>query len=148
MSAYITNRKVHFDFEILEKFEAGVVLFGYEVKAVRKGLGKLEGAHIVIHGNEASLVGARISYYQEANTPKEYNPDRERRLLLSKKELAKLVGSGAQSGLTVVPLSWYNRKSKVKLEIALAKGKKKQDKRETLKKRDSKREIDRILKTQ
>ena len=148
MSAYISNRKVRFDFEILETFEAGVVLFGYEVKAVRKGLGKLEGAHIVIHGNEASLVGARISYYQEANTPKEYNPDRERRLLLSKKELAKLTGGGAQTGLTVVPLSLYNKGSKIKLEIALARGKKKQDKRESLKNRDSKREIDRILKTQ
>ncbi len=148
MSAYITNRKVRFDFEILETFEAGVVLFGYEVKAVRKGLGKLEGAYIVLHGNEAFLVGARISFYQEANTPKEYNPDRQRKLLLSKKELAKLQGSGAQTGLTVVPLSLYNKGSKIKLEIALAKGKKKQDKRETLKKRDSKREIDRILKTQ
>jgi SsrA-binding protein len=148
MSAYIQNRKVRFDFEILETIEAGVVLFGYEVKAVRKGLGKLEGAYVVIHNNEAFLVGARISYYQEANTPKDYNPDRQRKLLLSKKELAKLTGTGANTGLTVVPLSWYNKGSKVKLEIALAKGKKKQDKRESLKKRDSKREIDRILKTQ
>ncbi|MFM2381811.1 MAG: hypothetical protein RLZZ76_578 [Candidatus Parcubacteria bacterium] len=148
MGAYITNRKVHFDFEILETFEAGVVLFGYEVKAVRKGLGKLEGAYIVLHDGEAFLVGARISYYQESNTPKEYNPDRQRKLLLSKKELSKLQSNGTQNGLTIVPLSWHSRGSKVKLEIALAKGKKKQDKRESLKKRDSKREIDRILKTQ
>lgn len=124
------------------------MLFGYEVKAIRKGLGKLEGAYVVLHDGEAFLVGARISFYQEANTPKEYNPDRQRKLLLSKKELSKLVGGGAQTGLTVVPLSLYNKGSKIKLEIALAKGKKKQDKRESLKKRDSKREIERILKTQ
>jgi SsrA-binding protein len=148
MCAYINNKKASFNFDITEKFEAGVVLFGHEVKAVRKGLGKLEGAYIVIDNNEAFLVGARISHYQEANTPKEYNPDRQRKLLLSKKELTKLTGEGAHTGLTIVPLSWYNRGSKIKLEIALAKGKKKQDKRETLKKRDSKREIDRILKTQ
>lgn len=148
MSAYITNKKAHFNYEILETFEAGISLFGYEVKAIRAGRGKLEGAHVVIRGKEAFLVGASISYFQEANTPKSYEPERSRKLLLSRKELAKLEVQGEQAGLTIVPLKWYNNGRNIKLEIALARGKKKQDKRESIKNRDTKREIDRILKTQ
>jgi SsrA-binding protein len=148
MSAFITNRKAHFNYEILETFEAGVVLFGYEAKAIRNGRGKLEGAHVVIRGGEAFLVGASISHYQEANTPKNYDPERARKLLLSKKELAHLEVKGEQAGLTIVALKWYNKGRKIKLEMALARGKKKQDKRESIKNRDTKREIDRILKTQ
>lgn len=148
MSAFITNRKAHFNYEIVETFEAGVVLFGYEAKAIRNGRGKLEGAHVVIRGKEAFLVGASISHYQEANTPKSYDPERARKLLLSKKELAHLEVKGEQAGLTIVALKWYNKGRKIKLEMALARGKKKQDKRESIKNRDTKREIDRILKTQ
>lgn len=148
MSAYISNKKARFDYEILKTFEAGLVLHGYEVKAIRKGRGKLEGAHVVIRGKEAYLVGSSVSFYQEANTPKGYEPERVRKLLLSKKELSELGAQGEQAGLTIVPISWYNKGRKIKLELALARGKKKQDKRESLKKRDTKREIDRILKTQ
>jgi len=148
MSAYISNKKAYFNYEILETFEAGVVLFGYEVKAVRAGRGKLEGGHVVIRGKEAFLVGASISHFQEANTPKTYDTERVRKLLLSKKELALLEQKGEQAGLTIVPIKWYNAGRNIKLEIALARGKKKQDKRESLKERDSKRDIDRILKTQ
>lgn len=148
MSAYINNKKAHFNYEILETFEAGLVLFGYEVKAIRAGRGKLEGGHVLIRGGEAFLVGISISYYQEANTPKTYNPERTRKLLLSKKELAKLEQKGEQAGLTIVPIRLYNKLRTIKLEIALVRGKKKVDKREALKKRDVKRDIDRILKQQ
>lgn len=148
MSAYVSNKKAHFNYEILETFEAGIVLFGYEVKAIRAGRGKLEGGHVVIRGKEAFLVGVSISYFQEANTPKSYDPERTRKLLLSKKELALLEQKGEQAGLTIVPIKLYNNGRNIKLELALARGKKKQDKRESLKERDSKRDIDRILKTQ
>lgn len=148
MTTYIRNKKATFNYEILEKFEAGIVLFGYEVKAIRTGKASLVGAYIVLREGEAFLKGATISFYQEANTPESYNPERERKLLLNKKELAKIEKELNTAGLTVVPLSLYNEKSKIKLEIALVRGKKKVDKRETLKKRDVKRDIDRILKTQ
>lgn len=148
MPTYINNKKAHFNFEILEVFEAGIVLHGYEVKAVRAGRGKLEGAHVVIRGGEAFLVGASISYYQEANTPKDYDPERSRVLLLSKKELHHLEEKGEQAGLTLVPIKLYNAGRNIKLEIALARGKKKQDKRESIKERDTKRDIQRILKSQ
>jgi SsrA-binding protein len=148
MTIYISNKRARFDYEILETFEAGVVLAGYEVKAIRTGRGKLEGGHVVIRGGEAFLVGTSVSYYQEANTPKNYEPDRTRKLLLSKKELAHLEAKGEQAGLTIVPLKWHNVGRNIKLEIALARGKKKSDKRESLKERDTKRDIDRILKSQ
>ena len=148
MSAYISNKKAHFNFEILETFQAGAVLAGHEVKAIRLGRGKLDGAHVVIRGGEAFLVGASVSHYQEANTPKSYDPERSRKLLLSRKELSLLEEKGEQAGLTIVPIKWYNNKSRVKLEIALARGKKKYDKRESIKSRDTKRDIERILKNQ
>lgn len=148
MASYIRNKKATFDYEILEKFEAGVVLHGYEVKAIRTGKASLVGAYVIFKEDGAYLKGATVSYYQEANTPDSYNPERDRKLLLSRKELAKLNKELNTAGLTVVPISLYNKKSKIKLEIALVRGKKKEDKRETLKKRDTKRAIDRILKTQ
>lgn len=148
MTAYISNKKAHFNYEILETFEAGISLFGYEVKAVRAGRGKLEGGHVVVRGGEAFLVGASISHYQEANTPKNYDPERSRKLLFSKKELGHLETQGEQAGLTLVPIKLYNHGRNIKLEVALARGKKKQDKRESIKARDTKRDIDRILKSQ
>lgn len=148
MASYIRNKKATFDYEILEKFEAGVVLHGYEVKAIRTGKASLVGAYVIFKEDGAYLKGATVSYYQEANTPDSYNPERDRKLLLSRKELAKLNKELNTAGLTVVPISLYNKKSKIKLEIALVRGKKKEDKRETLKKRDTKRAIDRILKNQ
>ena len=146
--SYISNKKAHFNYEILETFEAGIVLFGYETKAIRLGRGKLEGGHVVIRGAEAFLVGCSVAVYQQANTPKNYETERARKLLLSKKELKKLEQQGEQAGLTIVPIRLYNNKSKIKLEIALVRGKKKQDKRQSLKERDVKRDINRILKNQ
>lgn len=148
MTAYIQNRKAHFNFEILETFEAGLVLQGFEAKSIRAGKGKLEGAHVIIRGGEAFLVGTSISPYQPANTPKKYDPERTRKLLLSKKELAHIEQQTEKAGLTAVPIKLYNAGRKIKLEFALARGKKKFDKRETLKARDTKRDIDRTLKSQ
>ncbi|MCB9818348.1 SsrA-binding protein SmpB [Candidatus Nomurabacteria bacterium] len=148
MKAYIQNRKAHFNFEILETFEAGLVLQGFEAKSIRAGKGKLEGAHVIIRGGEAFLVGTSISPYQPANTPKNYDPERTRKLLLSKKELAHIEQQTEKAGLTAVPIKLYNAGRKIKLEFALARGKKKFDKRETLKARDTKRDIDRTLKSQ
>jgi len=148
MSAYIQNRKARFNFEILETIEAGIVLHGFEAKAVRVGKGKLDGAYVLVRGGEAFLVGASIAAYQPANTPKSYDPERARKLLLSKKQLAYLERETETARLTAVPIKLYNNNSKIKLEVAVARGKKKHDKRETLKERDSKRDIERTLKNQ
>ena len=148
MTEYIRNKRVSFDFEILETYEAGVVLFGHEVKALRAGKASLNGAYVVIRGGEAWLLGASISPYQVANIPKSYDPERTRKLLLKPKELAELEQKGEQQGLTIVAIKWYNSGRHIKLQIALARGKKKADKREKLKERDTKRDILRILKNQ
>ncbi len=146
MADVIRNKKASFDFELLETFEAGMELFGFEVKALRNKLGSLEGAYVVVRDNEAFLVGATIPPYQPSNTPKDYDPERTRRLLLSKKEIGTLAGAESQKGLTIVPISVYNAGRKLKLKLAIGKGKKKFDKRETIKSRESKRAIERTLK--
>lgn len=148
MANLITNKKARFDYDILDTFEAGLVLAGYEVKALQLGRGKLDGAHVLIRGGEAYLVNAAIQPYQPANMPKDYEPEQPRKLLLNKKELAELEQKSEQAGLTIVPIRLYNAGRKLKLEIGIGRGKKKHDKRETLKKRDTKRAIDRILKNQ
>lgn len=146
MTTYVKNRKAHFDFEHLDTFEAGIVLSGHEVKAIRAGKAKLEGAFVKIYGGQAVLIGASVAPYQPKNTPDSYDPEQARTLLLSKKELAKLDRQLHESNLTLVPVSFYNKNGKIKLSIALACGKKKADKRETLKLRAQKRDIERTLK--
>lgn len=143
---YARNKKATFDFEILEKFEAGLVLVGHEVKAIRAGKVSLQGAYVIVRGNEAFLVSATIAPYQEKNTPTDYEPDRPRKLLLSQKELIELKKAEGQPGLTIVPLSLYNSGRNIKLGIGVGRGKKKFDKRESLKAKDSKRDIERSLK--
>ena len=148
MSDFVQNKKAYFDYEFLEQYEAGVVLQGHEVKSLRAGKASLNGAYVIIRVKEAYLVNASISPYQVANAPKGYDPERARKLLLSRKQLEELEQGSEKQGLTIVATRWYNNKRKVKLGIALARGKKKADKRETLKARDNKREIDRIMKSQ
>jgi len=148
MTTFIKNRKATFDFEHLDTFEAGAVLSGHEVKSIRAGKGKLESSFVKIINGEAWLLGASISPFQPANTPKNYDPEQPRKLLLSKKQLTKLEIETTANRLTIVPISWYSSKQLIKLKIALARGKKKSDKRETIKKRDVKRDIDRTLKSQ
>ncbi len=140
------NKKAHFDYEILETFEAGIELFGFEVKSARAHNARLAGARVLIRGAEAYLVGAAIAPYQPGNTPKEYEPDRTRKLLLHKKEIAYLAGKSREPGLTLIPIKLYNKGRKVKLEFGVARAKKKSDKREVIKKREAKRKIERELK--
>ncbi|MBI2631342.1 SsrA-binding protein SmpB [Candidatus Nomurabacteria bacterium] len=141
MVHYAENRKARFNYEILEKYETGIELLGTEVKSVRGGQMSLEGAFVIIRGGEAYLINANIPPYQAKNSPSDYEPLRNRKLLLTKKEIAELAGSEKNKSLTIVPIAVYNKGRKIKLEIALVKGKKKFDKRETLKKRDTDREI-------
>lgn len=147
MQALISYKKASLNYEILERFEAGIELFGFEVKSLRSHLGSLDGSHVTIRGGEAYLINANIPPYQVANAPKSYDPLRNRRLLLNRKELETLAGTEHQRGLTIIPISVYNKGAKLKLEIGIARGLKKYDKREVIKKRDSKREIERTLKT-
>src|SRR3989344_2588574 len=144
--SFIQNKKAYFDYEILEKFTAGIELFGFEVKSIRSKQGSLEGSYVTVRGGEAYLMNATIPPFQTGNTPKGYDPLRNRRLLLTKKEIALLANHESKKGLTIVPISVYNQGKKIKVEIAVARGKKKFDKRETLKKRDADREIRRTLK--
>ncbi len=142
----LSNKKAHFDYEILEKFEAGLKLRGYEVKSLKNKHGSLSGAHIIIRGGEAYAVGVDIPSYQAKNIPKNFEEQRTIKLLLRKKEINYLEGKLSQRGLTLVPLMMYTKASKVKMRIGLAKGKKKFEKREKLKKREAKRKIERLVK--
>ena len=144
--ALVENKKAHLNYEILEEYEAGLELLGGEVKALRAKQGSLDGSHITVRGGEAYLIGASIPPYQSGNTPADYEPTRNRKLLLTKKEIAVLGAHESQKGLTIVPLRVYNKGRHLKLALGVARGKKKYDKRATLKERDSKRDIDRTLK--
>lgn len=146
MTVYGLHKKARFDYEILDTIETGIELLGFEVKAVRAGKVSLEGSHIIIRGGEAYVVGLQISPYQSGNTPEGYNPLRTKKLLLSKKEIGILAEKDSGKGLTIVPLSLYNKGTKIKLEVAIVRGKKLHDKRETIKKRDTERELRRDLK--
>ena len=147
MSVISENRKAYFTYQILEKFEAGIVLIGQEVKAMKTGRINLAGSYVVIKNEEVYLVGCHIPPYQPKNAPSDYNPERSRKLLLKKVEIKYLIGKSKQKSLTLVPLRVYTKKGKIKLEFGLTKGKKKEDKRETIKKRETNREIERELKT-
>ncbi len=144
----LEHKKARLNYEILEEFEAGLELLGPEVKSLRQGDGKLEGAHIIIRGGEAYLVGAHIPPYQPKNAGVAYDPDRSRKLLFTKKELATLAGYEGQKGLTIVPLKVYNKGKVLKLLVGAARGRKNFDKRAVLKKRDTDREIRRTLKNE
>jgi len=145
MKIIAENKKAYFNYEILEKFEAGISLIGQEVKSIKLGRINLAGAYVVLRGNEVYLVGANVPPYQPKNAPKNYNPKRSRKLLLRKAEIKILIGKSRQKGLTMIPLMIYTKKHKIKLEFGLARGKRKFDKREAIKKREVQREIRRIL---
>ena len=141
MSTLLENKKISLEYEILQKYEAGIELLGMEVKSVRARHGGLLGAYVVIRGAEAFLVNAHIPAYQEKNTPESYDPYRNRKLLLKKSEIAALATEGNKKGLTIVAISMYSKGPKIKAEIAVVRGKKKFDKRQTLKKRQNDRDI-------
>ncbi|MEK7176002.1 MAG: SsrA-binding protein SmpB [Patescibacteria group bacterium] len=145
MSAQIKNRKAFFDYEILKRFTAGIELLGLEVKSIRAGKINLRDAFIAVRGSEAYLVNADVPAYQPKNAPQEYDALRPRKLLLSKEEIAELSEAEGTKGLTIVPLSVYNKGRFLKLDLAIARGKKKFDKRQAIKKRDVERELKRKL---
>ena len=140
------NKKFYLQYEALEEYEAGIELLGLEVKSIKAGHMNLEGARVLVRGGEAFLVGATVPPYQVNNSPADYDPTRVRRLLLTRKQIIELYDQGEQRGLTIVPISVYNKHNLIKLKIAVARGKKKYDKREDIKKRDIEREIGRTLK--
>lgn len=148
MTELTENRKARFNYEILETFEAGIELLGFEVKALRGGKGSLEGTHVTVRGNEAYLIGMHIAPYQTGNTPKDYDPVRNRRILLKKKEIEELQKTESKKGLTIVPISVYSKGKRIKLSLATVRGKKQFDKRESIKKRETDREIRRTLKNE
>ena len=146
MASLAENRKARFEFEIIESFEAGIELLGLEVKAIKAHKMTLEGSYIFPRRGDFYLVGATISPYQPNNTPKDYEPMRERKLLLHKKEINYLIGKAATRGLTILPIRVYTKGSRIKIEIAIARKLKSKDKREKIKERDDKRKIERTLK--
>lgn len=139
------NKKAFFDYFIVERFEAGIVLCGTEVKSIRKGAVNLKDSFISVKDGEAYIKNMHISPYEQGNI---FNKDplRERKLLLHKKEIMHLIGLSAQQGYTIIPLSLYFSNSNVKVEIALARGKKLHDKRASMAEKSAKREIDRAIK--
>ena len=141
----INNRKAKFDYQIFDTLEAGIVLTGTEIKAIRQGNCNLKESYIIIRQNEAYILNMHISHYEEGNIFN-HEETRTRKLLLHKKEILKLNDKIRISGYTVVPLRLYFKKNKAKIEIALAKGKKTYDKREAIKQRDISRDIQKQLK--
>lgn len=145
----VENRKVRHDYFIEETFQAGIVLEGWEVKSLRIGKAQIQEAYVRIHRGEAYLIGAHISVFSEAQQGfKLPDPTRSRKLLLSRRELNKLIGATQREGYTLVPVNLHWSKGKAKALIGLAKGKKQQDKRASEKSRDWNREKARLLKEQ
>ncbi len=139
------NRRARHEYFILETYEAGIALTGTEVKSIRMGRVNIKDSYAMIHGGEVYIENMHISPYEQGNRFN-HEPLRRRKLLLHKREIRKLIGETMQKGLTLVPLKMYFSRGKVKIEIAVAKGKKLYDKRHDLAEKDAKREIDRSLK--
>ena len=146
MAALAVNKKARFDYEILETLEAGLKLTGPEVKSVKSGHIQLKGAFLHIQKNELWLKGAYIAPYKPAGNQEGYDPYRDRKVLVHRRELSRLTGKRQAEGLTLVPLSVYLKGGLIKLEFGVARGKKKYEKRETIKKRDVQRDIREKLK--
>jgi SsrA-binding protein len=140
------NRKARHDYNLLERYEAGIVLTGTEVKSLREGRATLQQSYADVRGEEVWLVGAHIAEYAQGNV-NNHEPDRDRKLLLHKKEIASLIGKVRERGFTLVPTRMYWKNGKAKVELALAKGKEVRDKRRDIAKRDADRQIERALKS-
>ena len=141
------NRKARYEYSIIQTYEAGIVLQGTEVKALRQGKANIVDSYAMLRAGEVWLIALHISPYEQGNI-NNHEPTRDRKLLLKKSEIRKLIGKTKEKGLTLVPLRLYFKKGKVKVEIALAKGKKVYDKREAITKRDQKRDQERDFKSQ
>lgn len=145
MKILAQNKKAFHDYELIERFEAGIVLKGTEVKSCKAGKVNLRDAYVRIKDNEALLLNMNISHYEQGNVMN-HEPTRTRKLLLHRKEINKLIGKTQEKGFTIVPLKIYLVRNLVKIEIALAKGKQSHDKRNSIKEKDLKREISRDFK--
>ncbi len=143
-STIAENRRARFDYEIAETYEAGIELLGGEVKSAKKGQLQIAGARVLIRNAEAYLVNSHIPPYQPKNTPAGYEEDRARRLLLTRGEIKELVGSLQEKGRMLIPLRAFLKNGYIKIELGLARPKKKSDKREALKKRAHGREMRRV----
>lgn len=146
MSTLAENKDARHLYDILETCEAGIALSGQEVKSAKAGRASLRGAFVTMKGEEAFLTNASIPPWQPKNAPPDYDPARSRKLLLRKAELRTLIGKIAQKGLTALPLKFYTKDGKIKVEIGLAKHRKLRDRREIIKKREAQRDIARTLK--
>jgi SsrA-binding protein len=135
------NRRARFDYEVSENYEAGIELRGYEVKSVKNGQFQIAGSRVLIRGGEAWLVNSHVPPYQPKNTPEGYEEDRARRLLLTKEEIKEITGALHEKGQLLIPLRAYLKHGFVKLELGLARPRKKSDKREAIKKRTHRREM-------
>ncbi|MDP1624847.1 MAG: SsrA-binding protein SmpB [bacterium] len=142
------SRKAEYNYDILERFEAGMELAGHEVKSMRKHKTSLDGSHVIVRGGEAFVINLEIPPYQATNIPADAEKGRPIRLLLTKAELRKMASLEGGAGLTITPVRVYNKGSKLKMEIAVARGKKQFDKRHAIKKRETDRHIQRTLKEQ
>ena len=145
MATISENKKAYFDYDIIEKHEAGVELAGFEVKSIKNGRINLAGSYAIIKDNQIWLLNADVPPYQPLNMPESYDPKRTRRLLLKRLEINSLIGKTQEKSLTLVPLKVYTKNRRIKIEIGLAKSRKKSDKREFIKKREAKKEIKRIV---
>lgn len=141
MLAISENKRAYFDYEILEKIEAGIELFGFEVKSIKNGRINLAGSYVVVKDNQVWLIGTDIPAYQPKNAPEDYDSKRTRRLLLKKEEIKNLIGKSQEKHLTLLPLKVYTKNRRIKMEIGLGKSRKKADKRETIKKKEARREM-------
>jgi SsrA-binding protein len=141
----VENRKAFHDYFVEERFEAGIALEGWEVKAIRAGRAQLKEAYVILSNSEVFLIGAHISPLPTASTHVQPDPTRTRKLLLNASEINKLIGAVERAGYTLVPINLHYARRRIKLEIGLAKGKKQHDKREAEKDRDWKREQQRLL---
>lgn len=144
-SELVSNRRAGYNYEILDTLEAGIALLGTEIKSLRIGGGNLQDAWIRVESGEALLVGCHISHYRFGNIHN-HEEKRERKLLLHKREIIRLQTAQQEKGLTVIPLSLYLKKGRVKVKVGIAKGKKTFDKREAIQERDEKRHISKIMK--
>jgi SsrA-binding protein len=146
MPTLAVNKRAGFDYELLDRYEAGLELTGQEVKSAKTGHLSLKGAFVTRRGKEMYLTNASIPFYKFAGEPKNYDPTHPRKLLLRKSEIKHLIGKMAIEGLTLVPIRVYTKKRFLKLEFAVGKGKKQFDKRSTIAKKEARRKIDRALK--
>jgi SsrA-binding protein len=152
MGILAINKRARYDYNISDTYEAGLVLFGHEVKTIRAGQASLKGAFVTFKSNiknkipELYLTNAHIPLYKKASTVKSHDPDRPKKLLIKKSEIKRLIGKKQAEGISFIPLNIHTKHNKIKLEFGIGKGKKKYDKREDLKKKDDRKKISRMMK--